>query len=244
MWRIVRWATLGVLIAMWFRVLGGAPTLSWSGRQYPFSVPQLAHPFAGDLDMAPEQFGMMTEPIVELVEGYHKRAFVYVGNLAVLTTFDTGSFRNAIQAQFLQELESKQKARQLGAQVVSKRSRCAKQEIFGATEGMKGSYEEVVELKVTFRGSDGRSATALLTFVVLERLATPMILGCPTLDKLMFATTTDVVELRVYDIELPAVLSDSQCGGDNVAILNEAALIRPEEMREFWVPTKAGPSKQ
>ena len=40
---------------------------------------------------------MMNQRQVELMEGYHKRAYVYVGELAVLSTFDTGSFRNAIQ---------------------------------------------------------------------------------------------------------------------------------------------------
>ena len=59
---------------------------------------------------------------MELDEAYHKRAYVYIGELTVLTTFDTGSFRNAIEVEFLKELEKKQKSGQLGAhEVVSKR---------------------------------------------------------------------------------------------------------------------------
>ena len=73
-----------------------------------------------------------------------------------------------------EELENKQKARQLGAQVVSKRSRCEKREIFGATEAMKGSYEEVVELKVTFRGSDPVLSCSLPLWLVGGCLRRPL----------------------------------------------------------------------
>ena len=109
---------------------------------------------------------------------------------------------------------------------------------------MTGSYDEVVELEVTFRGSDGHSATALITFVVMRELSSPMILGCPTLDRLMFAMTSSAVELRAYDLELPAVLPDSQSSAENVASLSESVMIHPEEMRDLWVPTKADPSKE
>ena len=45
----------------------------------------------------------------------------------------------------------------------------------GATDSMKGSYDEVVELTVTFKGSDGRSATAAITFVVMAELSSPLL---------------------------------------------------------------------
>ena len=64
------------------------------------------------------------------------------------------------------------------------------------------------------------------------------------LDKLMFAMTSDSVELRAYDLELPAVSPDAECSADNVASLSESVTIHPEEMRELWVPTTADPSKQ
>ena len=44
-----------------------------------------------------EVLGMLNGQSVELTEGYHRRAFVCVGELGVLTTFDKGSFQNAIK---------------------------------------------------------------------------------------------------------------------------------------------------
>ena len=89
---------------------------------------------------------------MELDEGYHMRAHVYVGELAVLTTFDTGSFRNAIPLSFLEELEAKQRAGQLGAQAISARMSVTKHNITGASSSWTGSYDEVVNIRVTFRG--------------------------------------------------------------------------------------------
>ena len=82
---------------------------------------------------------------------------------------------------------------------------------------MKGSYEEVVEIKVMFRGSDTQSATAVITFVVMAELSSPLMLGCPTLDKLMMATTGEAVEFRAYDLERPAVGPIAECPGENIA---------------------------
>ena len=64
-------------------------------------------------------------------------------------------------------------------------------------------YEEVVELTVTFRGSDGRSATAVITCVVMAELSSPLMLGCPTLDKPMMAMTGGeaMVVTRANDVE-------------------------------------------
>ena len=90
---------------------------------------------------------------------------------------------------------------------------------------MTGSFNEVVDMKVTFRGSDGRSATAVVTFVVMKELAASLMLGCPTLDKLMFAMTGDTVELRAYDLELPAVLPTGYSPTENIALLRESVKI-------------------
>ena len=109
---------------------------------------------------------------------------------------------------------------------------------------MTASYDEVVEIEITFKGSDGHSATALITFVVMPQLSSPMILGCPTLDKLLFAMTSNVVELRAYDLELPAVAPETHTAEENVASLREPVTIYPEEMRELWIPIQADPSKQ
>ena len=162
----------------------------------------------------------------------------------MLTTFDTGSFRNAVREEFLQELEKKQKSGQLGAQVVSQRASCGSHDVVGATSAMTGSFNEVVDMRVTFRGSDGQSATAVVTFVVMKELAASLMLGCPTLDKLMFAMTGDTVELRAYDLELPAVLPTGYSSTENIALLRESVKINPDEMRELWVPTNADPEKQ
>ena len=133
---------------------------------------------------------------MELDEAYHKRAYVYVGELAVLTTFDTGSFRNAIRLSFLEELEAKQKSGQLPAQTISPRISVVEHAITGAASGWKGSFDEVVNMRITFRSDDGHSATALITFVILKAATSPLLLGCPTLDKLMFAMAGDAIELR------------------------------------------------
>ena len=183
---------------------------------------------------------------MELVDGYHKRAYVYVGGLAILTTFDTGSFRScdAIRLSFLEELEAKQKAGQLGAQTISPRISVAEMGITGASSTWKGSYDEVVNMRITFRSDGGHSATALITFVILKEATSPLLLGCPTLDKLMFAMTGDSIELRAYDLELPAVRPGKSSSAENMANLSESVTIRSEEMRELWVPTKADPSKE
>ena len=104
----MRWTALGALIALWFAVLAGPPTMPRAGGRYYHSAPRLAHPMADDYDGPYDQIEMLKGSRVELAEGYRKRAFAYVGNQAVLTTFDTGSFRNAIQAEFLEECEKKQ----------------------------------------------------------------------------------------------------------------------------------------
>ena len=113
--------------------------------------PQLTLPYTRGLDDPDEVIGMMNRRKVKLNEGYHKRAYVYVGELAVLLTFDTGSFRNAIRLSFLEELEAKQKAGQLGAQVESSRASFAKREIVGASTGWTGSHEEVGRYKDHFQ---------------------------------------------------------------------------------------------
>ena len=245
-WKMCQVVAAGLLLALGYMLLAGPPRAR-RPSEGPYDYPRLAYeqrPYTRRFDDLDEVIGMMSQRQVELQEGYHKRAYVYVGELVVLSTFDTGSFRNAIQLELLKELEAKQKAGQLGRRVVSPRAKCAQMNVLGATTAMTGSYDEVVEIEITFRGSDGHSATALITFVIMRELSSPMILGCPTLDRLMFAMTSNAVELRAYDLELPTVLPESQCSAENVASLSESVTIHPEEMCELWVPTKADPSKQ
>ena len=56
--------------------------------------PQLAvyqRPYTHRSDDLNEVIGIMNQHQVELQEGYHERAYVYTGGLAVLSTLDTGS---------------------------------------------------------------------------------------------------------------------------------------------------------
>ena len=136
---------LGALIVLWFAVQPAPPPKPSGGA---YGHPQLtyeayAYPYARGMDDPYEVIGMMNGHTqgrhVELNEGYHKRAYVYVDELPVLATFDTGSFRNAIQLELLKELEAKQRAGQLRASVVSPRASCGKHNVLGATNTMKGS---------------------------------------------------------------------------------------------------------
>eukprot|EP00959_Pyramimonas_sp_CCMP1952_P023593 496089-Pyramimonas_sp.AAC.1 len=51
-----------------------------------------------DSDSPQELFNMMQDGLYRLSQGYHKQAYVHVGTVKVLTTFDSGSFRNAVNA--------------------------------------------------------------------------------------------------------------------------------------------------
>ena len=95
-WRIVQLTVLGSMVALWIAVQTG-PAASRPNER-PHVHPQLTLPYTHGYDNPGGVFGMMNTKgrQIELDEGYHKRAYVYVGELAVLTTFDTGSFRNAI----------------------------------------------------------------------------------------------------------------------------------------------------
>ena len=131
-----------------------------------------------------EKLYMMREDgIHKMPEGYHKRAYVYIGSMAVLTTFDSGSFRNAVSSKFLGDLEKMQAKGELGDKMlVSKRMPIegGDRQVGGATEGMTTSYSEVVTLTVTFKGDQNHSATVAIVFCIMPGLAADLLLGCPT----------------------------------------------------------------
>ena len=86
------------MIVLWFTVLAGSPkTREEPGHPYPLLAPPMLPQGENDLS---ETWGMLNGRKVELNQGYHKRAYVYLGKLSVLTTFDTGSFRNAVREEF------------------------------------------------------------------------------------------------------------------------------------------------
>ena len=102
---------VGVCVSIWVVVWTGRPVNMPVDRPrvHPRLTPLYSHGFDDWNDDPYEVMSMMSSRShqVELDQGYHKRAYVYVGELAVLTTFDTGSFRNAIRVSFLEELEAK-----------------------------------------------------------------------------------------------------------------------------------------
>ena len=90
-------------------------------------------------------------------------------------------------------------------------------------------YSEVVEILLTFREPGGHSASLWAVFVVVSKLNANMILGCPTLDGLSFATGQDSVELRAFDMVLPAIASrNGLSGSTTIAFFEEAVEVHPE----------------
>ena len=88
-WRVARVAILGSMVVLWFTVLAGSPkTQGEPGHPYPLLAPPTLPQGENDLS---ETWGMFNGRKVELNQGYHKRAYVYLGKLSVLTTFDTGT---------------------------------------------------------------------------------------------------------------------------------------------------------
>ena len=106
-------------------------------------------------------------------------------------------------------LEGKQKRKELRENnVISSRKLCEPTDVDGAANGYMTTYKEVVEIDMTFKQPGGQSATSRLVFVVVKNLRSKIMIGCPTLDALSFATSYDWVELRAFDLTIPT-LKDS-----------------------------------
>ena len=121
-----------------------------------------------------------------------------------MTTFDSGSYRNAMKADFLRELENNPEL--VGRSVLTKRAACAPTEILGVTLApgqATAGYKEVVGAQVTFKSVEGHTATTKLLFVVLEHMTSDLILGCPTLDTIGYGSTKEFITLDAYDLLLP-----------------------------------------
>ena len=140
-----------------------------------------------------------------LAPGYHKQATCYVGAVPVLATFDTGSFRNAIRPEFLVKLEAHQR-KHPDLKLVTARQPCKPTDVCGVVGAVTASYHEVVGLTVKFEQTDGRSVEIKLLAVILKGMGTDLIIGCPALDLLGFASSKETVELRAHNIVLPTVL--------------------------------------
>ena len=197
------------------------------------------------LPRPPEQFAALEE----LSDGYHKRVRAFLGTYVAVAMLDTGSFRNCIDEQVLKMLEAKQEKGELGKkQVISPRRECVPTDVDGAANGYMTTYKEVVEIDVTFKQPGGNSATTRLLFVVVQNLRSKLMIGCPTLDALSFATSYDFVEFRAFDLTLPTMKDagttpDTQVR-DSVASLQEGVRITPKEVKQIWASTSADPERQ
>ena len=67
------------------------------------------------------------------------------------------------------------------------------------------TYREVVGIDITFLEPGGNSATSRLVFVVVKNLRSKLMIGCPTLDAMSFATSYDFIELRAFDLTIPTL---------------------------------------
>ena len=154
---------------------------------------ELPHEDPLGLPRPPEQFAALEE----LADGYHKRVRAFLGTYVAVAMLDTGSFRNCIDENILKMLEAKQEKGELGKkQVISPRRGCVPTDVDGAANGYMTTYREVVEIDITFKQPGGNSATTRLLFVVVQNLRSKLMIGCPTLDALSFATSYDFVEFR------------------------------------------------
>ena len=142
----------------------------------------------------------------------------------------------------------KQQKGELGKQaVVSPRRECHPTHVDGAANGYMTTYREVVEIDITFTQPGGNSATSRLMFVVVKNLRSKLMIGCPTLDALSFATSYDFIELRAFDLTIPT-LKDAGRWPDTqvkevVAPLREGVRITSKEMKQVWAPTTADPKR-
>ena len=179
-----------------------------------------------------------SEPIMmlKLPAGYHKQACFHLGSEAVAATFDSGSFRNAIDEAYLAELERKDLTID-GEKVVTARSQCEETDITGVVGGVRGSYNQVVGIRVTFKESEDRHKTKRLLFVVLRNMGSSLIIGCPSLDDMGFASSKEVIELRALDLEIPTIMPDEaeelRAGKETLAIATEPFTVHPGEVKEL-----------
>ena len=103
---------------------------------------------------------------------------VWCGTQAVVSCFDSGSYRNIIQEQMLAQIE----AESPGALVCRRACQPTKRE--GFASGGSVTYSVVAVVRVKFRDSPTKEVEQMIAFVVIPGATLPMILGCPTLDKL------------------------------------------------------------
>ena len=82
-WIPVRLIVIGALVALWLAV---QPDPSAKPRESRYEYPRLTSPVIHGPEDPSELIGVLQQRQVELTEGYHKRAYVYVGEHPILTT--------------------------------------------------------------------------------------------------------------------------------------------------------------
>ena len=150
-----------LLLAAWPTAFAGAAAFAaWWWGPPPRPPPELAE----------EAISVATEEFV-LPSGYNKVAVIFVGEAPVAATFDTGSFRNAIDKDLLGRLEKDVHAKK----AISARQACERTVVSGVTAGMSNAYEEIVGIEVSFIEGDKPQEKVKLLFVVLTSMSSSMI---------------------------------------------------------------------
>ena len=186
--------------------------------------------------------GMEASSPLVLPRGWNKQAIVYIGETPVSCIFDSGSFRNAINDRALGKLCADETSRS----ALTGRLPTPETSISGITGDVKGGYDEVVGIEVTFR-TEGREHKQRVLCVVLgkppgEPMDVDFILGCPTLDLLGFACAPRCVELRAIDMELPTLedlTADPVPAQEYAACLDKPVTVQPAEVKEVTLATLA-----
>ena len=122
-----------------------------------------------------------------------------------------------------------------GRLVLTKRCDCERTNISGVVSGIDSSYSEVIGINLTFRESESRTASKKLLFVILKNMGSEMLIGCPALDEMGFASYKHVIELRSFDLDIHTA-HDSELP-DRALLVSEPLAIRPDEVRELWCPS-------
>ena len=239
-WTACRWAVVGLTFFLFYTAF----VVPHGNPNYQPDQPELPRGEQLRLPQPPEQLAM-TE---DLADGYHKRVRVHLGGYVAVAMLDRGSFRNCIDEDVLKMLENKQAKGELGKKpVISPRRKCTPTNVDGAANGYMTTYKEIVEIDITFKQPGGNSATTRLVFVVIKDLRSKLLIGCPTLDALSFATSYDYVKFRAFDLTLPTMkdvgaFPDTQVR-EHVASLQEGIRVTPKEMKQIWANTTADPER-
>ncbi len=174
--------------------------------------------------------GQVTEEgRVILPKGYHKLTHAYIGvesneTQRVVVSWDTGSFRNAVNKKFYEATKGKALEKiPVEATVVQ-----------GVTEGMETTYDEAAVYEMTFMESQGRKATAKFLFVIMENLSTDFIIGAPTSDNLGVQVWKGGLTLHKYNLDLQGVRGRTSKDA-YIGELYEPRIVKDRDIMVEWL---------